>query len=123
MPHQRNGPVIVVEDDEAVRNSLKFALELEGLEVRLYRSGLELLAEEHLEACGCLVVDDEMPGLSGCELIQELRNREVKCPAILIAATVSNALLTRAKRCGARCVLAKPLEDDILLREIATALH
>lgn len=116
------GAVIIVDDDEAVRNSLKFALEVEGLEVRVYRCASELLADGHPGPGVCLVVDDMMPGLSGCELIRELRLREVECPAIVIAAIVSDSLLQRAEGAGARCVLAKPLEDDALLKEVRAAL-
>ena len=51
------GPVIIVDDDEAVRRSLKFALELEGLDVLTYQGGAEILAASDLPATGCLVVD------------------------------------------------------------------
>ena len=71
------GPVIVVDDDAAVRNSLKFALELEGLEVRLYEGPAELLADDALPAAGCLVVDYYMPSMSGVELVALLRERRV----------------------------------------------
>ncbi len=54
---QLAGPVIVVDDDDAVRNSLKFALELEGLWVRLFKDGAELLAVPDLPRNGCYVID------------------------------------------------------------------
>ncbi|MBM6583407.1 response regulator [Microvirga sp. BT689] len=57
------GPVIVVDDDAAVRQSLKFALEQEGFEVRLYEDGAQLLADGALPLTGCLVVDLTMPGM------------------------------------------------------------
>jgi|SRR5215212_3000118 len=123
MQMTQNGPVIVVDDDQAVRESLKFALELEGLNVRIYRGARELLSEPNLETGGCLVIDYLMPGLNGCELVQELRKREIGCPAILIASDLTPEVLGCALTCGARCVLAKPLEDDSLLREIQAALR
>ena len=55
------GPVLVIDDDAAVRNSLKFALELEGLDVRLYEGGEGILADADLPSNGCLVVDYFMP--------------------------------------------------------------
>ena len=73
------GPVLVVDDDAAVRNSLKFALELEGLNVRLYGSGDELLTEEDLPASGCLVIDYYMPAMNGVELVRQgLRSHDPK---------------------------------------------
>jgi CheY-like chemotaxis protein len=66
MQENRDGPlpptmVLVVVDDPAVRNSLKFSLELEGFAVRLYANGRELLDDPHLPTYGCLVIDQVMP--------------------------------------------------------------
>lgn len=62
------GSVLIVDDDAAVRDSLKFALGMEGMEVRLYGSGGEFLADEYLPEHGCLVVDYQMPALNGIQL-------------------------------------------------------
>ena len=67
------GPLLVVDDDEAVRRALKFALELEGYEVRLYEDGAHLLGEAGLPRAGCLVVDYHMLGMDGVELVGRLR--------------------------------------------------
>ena len=72
--------VLVVDDDDAVRRSLKFMLELEGLDVRAYASGAALLDDDDLPAQGCLVVDQHMPHMSGVELVNRLRARNVFCP-------------------------------------------
>jgi two-component system response regulator FixJ len=61
--------VVVIDDDLAVRNSLKFSLEIEGLTVRSYATGDELLSVGDLGLCNCLVVDQNMPGMNGLELI------------------------------------------------------
>jgi FixJ family two-component response regulator len=116
------GPVIVVDDDAAVRKSLKFALELEGLDVRLYGSGGELLAEADLPASGCLVVDFHMPGLDGIALLKRLRGSRVALPAILITGKATEDMRGRADRAGYREVLEKPLEDNALLESIRCAL-
>ena len=116
------GPVIVVDDDDAVRRSLKFALEMEGLSVRLYGSGDELLAEGNLPAGGCLVVDYYMPDMNGVELVDRLRRRAVELPAILITARATQDLRRRAARSGFRQVLEKPLEDGALVDSILEAL-
>ncbi|CUA88048.1 Response regulator receiver domain [Chelatococcus sambhunathii] len=116
------GPVLIVDDDAAVRASLKFALELEGLDVRLYESAPQLLAEKALPPHGCIVVDYSMPGMSGLELIDALRLRHIGLPAILISGKVNDDLRRQAERHGFRQVLEKPLEDSQLLDGIRTAL-
>ena len=112
------GPVIVIDDDAAVRDSLKFALELEGLNVLLYGGGEEVLADLDLPAQGCLVVDYYMPAMDGVELIDQLRGRQVNLPAILITAKSTQDLRERAARSGVRQVLEKPLEDSMLMDSI-----
>ncbi|MBB4042213.1 FixJ family two-component response regulator [Microvirga flocculans] len=119
---QLTGPVIVVDDDDAVRNSLKFALELEGLSVRLFKNGIDLLAEPDLPRDGCYVIDYNMPGMTGIELVGRLRQRQIDSPAILIASQVNEELYGRAARSGFRRVLEKPLHDSDLLDSIHAAL-
>ncbi len=116
------GPVIVVDDDDAVRNSLKFALELEGLSVRVFKDGAALLAEPDLPRNGCFVIDYNMPGMSGIELMGKLRQRQIHSPAIMIASQVTDELNGRAAHSGFRRVLEKPLHDSELLDSIHAAL-
>jgi two-component system response regulator FixJ len=116
------GPVIVVDDDDAVRRSLKFALELEGLDVRLYGGGGQLLADRDIPDRGCLVVDYYMPGIDGIELVSRLRHRHVALPAILITAKATDDLRRRAAGAGFQQVLEKPLEDSALIDGIRHAL-
>ena len=118
---QQPAPVIVVDDDEAVRNSLKFALELEGFNVRIYESGPALLAAAG-PVRGCLVVDQYMPGMTGIELVEQLRERSCDVPAILITAKASDSLRLSAALHGIRQVLEKPLQDGALLDSIASAV-
>lgn len=116
------GPVIVVDDDSAVRQSLKFALELEGMSVRVYGSGDELLAVSELPTSGCLVVDYHMPSMNGVELMDRLRRRLVKLPAILITSRATDDIRRRAARSGFSQIIEKPLEDSTLLDSIRGAL-
>ncbi|MBF9197273.1 response regulator transcription factor [Microvirga terrestris] len=116
------GLVIVVDDDDAVRQSLKFALEMEGLNVRLYESGDALLADKDLPVSGCLVIDYHMPAMDGVELIDRLRRRAVRMPSILITARATKDLHRRASRSGFREVLEKPFEDEALIDSILEAL-
>jgi two-component system, LuxR family, response regulator FixJ len=113
--------IIVVDDDAAVRKSLKFSLEVEGFVVRTYERAEELLSETTFPACRCLVVDQKLPGLSGVDLISELREREVLVPAILITTHPSLALKMRAASAGV-AIVEKPLLGSTLLDGIHRAI-
>lgn len=103
--------ILLVDDDAAVRNALKFSLEMEGFSVRLYPTPEALLAESNLPAVGCLVIDYRMPEIDGLELVERLRNRGVALPVLLISGRVTRSLRDRASGLGIRDVLEKPLSD------------
>jgi two-component system response regulator FixJ len=109
--------VIVIDDDLAVRNSLKFSLEIEGLTVRSYATGAELLSAGDLDLCSCLVVDQNMPGMNGLDLIGLLRARHFVAPAILITSHPSPSLRERARTAGVP-IVEKPLLGNTLLDKI-----
>jgi two-component system, LuxR family, response regulator FixJ len=113
--------VLVVDDDPAVRNSLKFSLQVEGFLVRAYASGSELLSDPDLPDYGCLVVDLKMPGMTGLDLVALLRERHVALPAILITTNPSAVVRRRAAEAGVP-VIEKPLLGDALWRGIQDAL-
>ena len=106
--------IVVVDDDAAVRKSLKFSLEVDGFLVRTYERSEELLSESVFPACHCLVIDQKLPGLSGIDLIAKLREREVSVPAILITTDPSPALKMRARSAGIP-IIEKPLLGSALL--------
>ncbi|ACS39673.1 MULTISPECIES: response regulator transcription factor [Methylorubrum] len=83
------GPVIVVDDDAAVRHALKFALEIEGFPVRLYDGPKQLLADADLPTSGCLILDYRMPEMNGLDLLDCLRQRRIDMPAILMTGQLS----------------------------------
>jgi FixJ family two-component response regulator len=114
--------VLIVDDDAAVRASLKFALEIEGFEVRLYDSAEAVLADADLPDDACFVIDYRMPDIDGIELIDRLRRRNVKLPAILISGRASGQLRTLAEKSDLSAVLEKPLSDSVLAATIRTAL-
>jgi FixJ family two-component response regulator len=88
--------VIVVDDDSAVRNSLKFSLEIEGFAVRRYSDGQQLLDDGHAADSSCLVIDHNLPGVDGLETIARLRGEHVDVPAILITTHPTLATAARA---------------------------
>ena len=112
------GPqVMVVDDDLAVRNSLKFSLEVEGFAVRVYAGGTELLNDTELSRGGCLVIDQNMPEMNGLDLIAQLRSRAVAVPAILVTTYPTAALRTRAAKVGV-AIVEKPFLGTILVDRI-----
>lgn len=112
--------VAVVDDDPAVCNSLKFSLELEGFAVRTYRSGRELLADDAVNLCNCFVVDQRMPGMSGMELIAQLRSRQIATPAILIVSDTNAGLRSRAAGADVP-IVEKPFLGNSLIERIRAA--
>jgi len=114
------GTVVIVDDDPAVCNALKFSLEIEGFTVRLYESGPQLLNDHALSDCSCLVVDEKMPDLAGIDLIVELRERDFAAPAILMTSYPNAALARRAATINVP-IVEKPLLNDALLDLIRIA--
>lgn len=113
--------VLIVDDDQAVLNSLKFSLELEDFAVSIYRSGTELLEDRAMPQVGCLVIDYYISDTNGLDLLQLLRARNVALPAILITSHPSTALRRRAAAAGVS-IVEKPLLGDALTESIRRAL-
>jgi two-component system response regulator FixJ len=109
--------VIVIGDDLAVRNSLKFWLEIEGVSVRSYATGADLLSAGDLARCDCLVIDQKMSAMSGLDLIAQLRDRHFSSPAILIASHPNRSLRERAEKADVP-IVEKPLIGNGLLDKI-----
>src|ERR1700758_3433197 len=99
--------ILVVDDDEAMRVSLRNMMESEGFEVCAFSNGHDLLNEASLPATGCLIVDYHMPGMNGLELVNALRGREVSIPAILITGNPTEYVRDRAAAIAV-LVLEKP---------------
>jgi FixJ family two-component response regulator len=121
--HQTQPPVtiLVIDDDSAVRKSLKFSLELEGYAVRTYADGRALLDDAHLPARRCLVVDQMMPGMSGLDVVDALRTRGVSMPAVLIVSSTNHTLRQRASAVGV-AIVEKPFFGNGLVEAIREVL-
>lgn len=113
--------VIIVDDDPAVLNSLQFALEIEGFSVHVYATGDELLGAQMPED-GCLVLDFNMPGLNGLQLLEKLRARGHVLPAILITSNPTAETRKRAATAGV-VIIEKPLLGNTLSDAIRDALQ
>lgn len=116
-------PVIhIIDDDEAMRDSLDYMLEAAAMRVKTYASADEFLAQLDALEPGCIVTDVRMPGLSGLELIGVLAERGVALPVIVITGHGDVAMAVAAMRGGAFDFLEKPFEHQTLLGSIRLAL-
>jgi two-component system C4-dicarboxylate transport response regulator DctD len=114
-----NFPLLLVDDDPAVRSSIAFALEIEGFDVRPYASAEAVLASGRLSDADCLVVDHRLPGLDGLGLLARLRARGIDAPAIVITSNPSRRLREQVAEAGAHLV-EKPLLGDALAAMVRT---
>ena len=126
MPKQGNlskrGTVVaVVDDDPAVRHSLKFALEVEGFAVRIYPGAAELLNDIETAGAECLVIDQNIPGMNGLDLVTSLRDRNESTPAILMTSHSTAWLRENADKAGV-AVIEKPLLGNTLVDRIREVL-
>jgi len=111
--------VVVVDDDPAVRGSLKFSLELEGFLVRAYGSASDFLTAG-LDDADCLVIDQRMPAMTGLELIAKLRVQNISTPAVLIISQPNVAVSDRAAKFGVP-IVEKPFLSNALVEKIRQA--
>ena len=114
--------IIVVDDDKAVRDSLKFSLELDGHTVHTCDGARSLLAYPGLKDAACVVMDYHMPGTDGLGLHKALKAQGLRVPVIMITSSVTSDLCQRARAAGIFSVVEKPLEDGVLQRQVHTAL-
>jgi FixJ family two-component response regulator len=114
--------VIIVDDDQAVRDALGFALRLEGLCVRVHGEAAALLADPALSRAGCVVLDHRMPQLDGFALLSTVHERNPDLPAILLSSHVTPRVRARANAAGARMILEKPLLENVLMDNIRSIL-
>ena len=110
--------ILVVDDDTAVLNSLRFMLATEGFEVRAFSDIGELLHADSIREANCLVVDYRMPAMNGFDVLRALRTRRITAPAILITPTSDETLVGRAAAAGFAKVVEKPHLDDQLVDAI-----
>lgn len=114
--------VHVVDDDEAMRDSLLWLLEGSGHRVRTYADATSFLATIGPSSGGCVLLDVRMPGMSGLELFEELRRRELPLPVIFVTGHGDIPMAVRMLRKGAVDFLEKPFSDAQLLGCIEEAL-
>ena len=117
-----NRVVHIVDDDEAVRQSLAFLLSSAGLAVRLYDSAAAFLAGLSGAQGGCLITDVRMPGMTGIELLHELKAKACGLPAIVITGHGDVPLAVEAMKAGAIDFIEKPFDEEAILSAVRSAL-
>ena len=114
--------VAIVDDDAAVRDSLRFLLGVSGYDVATYESAADFLAHCDRRFLVGLILDHHMPQVTGLELAARLRAQGDPLPIMLITGSSSPAISARAKALGIEQVLEKPPAEQELLRFVATVL-
>ncbi len=112
--------VCVVDDDEAVRDSIFVLLQSEGIVARAFGSAAEFLSDEDALSAACFVFDVHMPGMDGLALLREVRGKGVRAPIYLLTGRADASVKTAARQAGATAVLNKPSAE--LLERIRAAL-
>jgi two-component system response regulator FixJ len=114
--------VFVVDDDDAVRDSLSLLLETSGHRVRAFGSAQNLLDALTPEAHGCIIADVRMPGMDGLELQERLAARRIGLPVIIMTGHGDVPIAVRAMKAGAVDFIEKPFAEEPLLETVRLAL-
>jgi two-component system response regulator FixJ len=122
-PLEKDSPIVyVVDDDDAIRDSLSLLLQSAGLEHAAFASAVEFLEAYDRDQHACLVTDIRMPGLSGLELQQRLNEERAHVPVIFITGHADVPMAVNAMKSGAADFVQKPFRDHDLLDRIQKAL-
>jgi FixJ family two-component response regulator len=122
MPEQ-GGIVLVVDDSEHVRESLRLLLDSAGLAAATFSSAVEFLATPIPDAPCCLLLDIRMPGMGGLDLQQELAQRGIEIPIVFLTGYADVPTTVRAMKDGAVDFLTKPFQPEDLLNILQQSLQ
>jgi len=114
--------IVVVDDDDALRNSLDDLLQSVGFRVQGFASAEAFLQAQHAPKTACLLLDMRLPGMNGLELQRQLGVTHRCIPIIFITAYADDDMRARALAAGAVAVLSKPCREEDLLNAIEAAL-
>lgn len=116
-------PIIyVIDDDDAVRQSLEFLLKIAGLTAHGFESAKAFLEVLSQIRSGCIITDMRMPEITGIDLLRRVKELKLDIPVIIITGHGDIALAVEAMKIGAVDFLEKPFDDDLLLAAVRSAL-
>src|SRR4029077_10642413 len=115
--------VYVIDDDDAVRQSLEFLLKTAGIDVRGFNSAKSFLEMLPQIKSGCVITDVRMPDITGIDLLRRLKERKIGIPVIVITGHGDISLAVEAMKIGAVDFLEKPFDDELLMTSVRTALN
>lgn len=117
-----NAPILIVDDDFDVRDSLRALLESAGFGVREYDSAKKILADPTISQGTCLIADIRMPDMDGLQLQEELSKRKIGIPVIIVTGHGDVPLAVRAMKAGAVDFIEKPFDGELMLDSVRRAL-
>jgi two-component system, LuxR family, response regulator FixJ len=109
--------ILILDDDHAARDSLRMLMEAYGYRVKVFGT-VQAFQQERLDADCCLILDVHLDGVSGLEILAQIRGRGLVVPAVLVSGLTTRAMLDSAARLGALALLEKPINVDVLLAAI-----
>ena len=119
---QTDAIIYVIDDDEAVRQSLEFLLKTASIKVRSFDSAKSFLDVLDQVNSGCVITDVRMPEITGIDLLKKVKDIKPDLPVIVITGHGDIALAVEAMKIGAIDFLEKPFDDDHLLAAVKSAL-
>jgi FixJ family two-component response regulator len=118
----KNRFIVVIDDDDAVRDSVSTLLEAHGFSVRCFASGPEFLQSDFKRTTACLLLDYHMPDMTGIDVLTELQRRGFSYPTILVTGLSDSMIQKRADDAGVLEVLRKPTPHKVILHAVRQAL-
>lgn len=115
--------VAVIDDDKSVRKGIVSLLRAEGFDAQAFGSAGEFLSAMPEFDPSCVLTDIQMPGMTGIELLEHIRNAGPRLPVMVMTALLDTSLHLQAMTAGAVCCLKKPLDDNELLNELEALLE
>src|SRR5512136_2270038 len=120
---QRNAVIAIVDDDPSVREGLSSLIRSAGLQVETFASAQEFLTRPGAEALSCLVLDLQLPGLSGLDLQKRMAEVGLEIPIVFVTGHGNIPASVQAMKAGAVEFLTKPFDEEDLLRAMQEAIE
>ena len=119
---QNEALVHIIDDDDAVRDALHMLLTSENITAQTYASAEEFLEQEKILQPGCLLLDVRMPGISGLQLLDHLKKKDISLPVVLITGHGDVSMAVQAMKDGATDFIEKPFNNERLIKTIKNCL-